>query len=145
MKKNFKGFAIILLVVMAMPSVLAATQGYVSTIMISSNSNLVGASRKYDYNNHKITINDPVINYDYESSGLVIAIYKDGFFSDTQYSRKVATFYNGESKTVVMGAAGSGKRYYCFGTYQNALKDSNSHGAHYPGLSSDNVSMISYN
>ena len=145
MKKRYKILTFVFLSLMIMPSVLAATQGYVSTISISSNSTLTGASRSYDYNNHKITIDNPTINYNYVSSGLVIAIYKDGLFSNTQYSRKIVTFYDGESKTVTMGAAGSGKRYYRFGTYQNALKDGDDgHGAHFPGLSSDNVSMVSY-
>lgn len=145
MKKKFKASMIVLLVITIMPSVLAETQGYVSSLKISSHSNLQGASRKYSYNNHKITINNPKLDEGDEFSKLVIAIYQDGLFSNKQYSRRVASIYNGESVTAVMGAAGSGKRFYCFGTYENALKDANTHGAYYSGVTSDNVSMISYN
>ena len=68
MKKRYKILTFVFLSLMIMPSVLAATQGYVSTISISSNSTLTGASRSYDYNNHKITIDNPTINYNYDSS-----------------------------------------------------------------------------
>ena len=146
--KKFKksAFCALLLVLLLVPIIaLAAEKGYVSTIKISANSTLSGKARNYSHKNHRIKISTPKINYGYEESDLVIALYSHGLFSANQVSRKIGNFKHKKTNTVTMGNHGSGKRSYSFGTYQNALKDGNSgHGIHYPGLSSDNVYLESY-
>lgn len=123
----------------------AGTQGFVSSLSISANSLAHGQNRKYEYDNHKITIEGTSINYGYDETGLVIALYKDKLIGSTQQSRKTAYISQDETVTTIMGSHGSGKKSYSFGTYQNALKDGNEgHGVQYPGLSSDYVYMISY-
>ena len=60
-------------------------------------------------------------------------------------SLNISKSCNGNNDAVLMGSAGSGKRYYAFGTYQNALKDGDSgHGNQYSGLVSNHVAMSSY-
>lgn len=143
-KRIFRGILFIILVGLTI-TVCAAVDGYISTLSISFNSTLTGSSRSYKYSKHKIQINEVVVNYGDDSTGLVIALYKDGIFSNTQYSRKLVNIYNGNNDAVLMGSAGSGKRYYAFGTYQNALKDGDSgHGEQYSGLVSNSVLMKSY-
>ena len=141
-KKIVVAFLVLSLLV---PTVKVLADSYTSYMEISANSTLTGKTRKYENANHRITIKNAQINYGYDESGLVIAIYNDGFLSNKQLSRKVTSFVNGQSRTVEMGSVGSGKRYYRFGTYQNALMDGNSgHGVHYPGLKSDTVISESY-
>lgn len=143
-KRIFRGILFIILVGLTI-TVCAAVDGYISTLSISFNSTLVGSSRKYKYNNHKIQINDVTVNYGDTNTGLVIALYKDGLLSGTLYKRKLVTIKNGNNSEILMGNAGSGKRYYAFGTYQNALKDGDSgHGEQYSGLVSNSVLMKSY-
>lgn len=60
-------------------------------------------------------------------------------------SLNISKSCNGNNDAVLMGSAGSGKRYYAFGAYQNALKDGDSgHGNQYSGQVSNPVAMSSY-
>lgn len=145
MKKKL--FAIALAAAVLLPCIAsAASQGYSSYLVLPPNVQVEGSSRSYDYANHKVSISIDSIPDTYSPAYVVISLNKKNFIGSTQQARKTVSYYQGQNLTTVMGNYGSGKKWYGFGSFANALKDGNSgHGTVYAGINSDNVVMTSYN
>lgn len=144
MKKKFVVLAILALIVL--PTAFAASQNYMSYLVLPPNVQLEGSNRSYDYSKHKITITVDRIPAPSEPKQLVISINKKNLIGSTQ--KKVTTVPYSLYRTidVEMGSHGKGKYWYGFGSFQNALTDGNSgHGYIYAGIESDSVVMTSYN
>ena len=145
MKKKLFAFAIIAAVLL--PCIAkAASQGYSSYLILPPNVQVQGDTRKYDYANHKVSISVDKIPMPDAPQRIVISLNKKNFIGSTQQARKVVSYYENQNLTVIMGNHGSGKKWYGFGSFANALQDGNSgHGTVYAGIESDNVVMTSYN
>lgn len=145
MKKKL--FAIALLAVVLLPYLAsAASQGYSSYLVLPPNVQVEGSARSYNYANHKVSISIDSIPDPTLPTYVVISLNKKNLIGSTQQARKFVSYYQGQNLTTVMGNYGSGKKWYGFGSFANALKDGNSgHGIVYAGIKSDNVVMTSYN
>lgn len=113
-KISIATFALSLMLTLLIPTAFAATQGYVSYLSKSSNSELQGSTRSYTYSNHKISLD---ITYKEWSGGndCDISLWKTGFFGDTRKALVAASMPNvGTKYTYVMGNFGSGNYYYYF-------------------------------
>lgn len=145
MKKKIFAFALVAAILL--PCIAsAASQGYSSYLILPADVQVEGASRKYDYANHKVSITIDKIPSPLLSSRVVIALNKKNFIGSTQQARRTVSYYEGQNLVVVMGNYGSGKKWYGFGSYANSLKDGNEgHGELFAGIESDNVVMTSYN
>ena len=145
MKKKIFAFA--LAAAILLPCIAsAASQGYSSYLVLPPNVQVEGSSRNYDYANHKVSITIDRIPDSYLPTNVVISLNKKNFIGSTQQARKTVSYYQGQNLVTVMGNYGSGKKWYGFGSFANALKDGNEgHGTLYAGIESDNVVMTSYN
>ncbi len=145
MKKKL--FAIILLAVVLLPYLASAeSQGYSSYLVLPPNAQVEGSARSYNYANHKVSISIDSIPDSTLPTYVVISLNKKNLIGSTQQARKTVSYYQGQNLTTVMGNYGSGKKWYGFGSFANALKDGNSgHGTAYAGIKSDNVVLTSYN
>lgn len=143
-----KGIALVALVaIVLIPCIAsAASQGYSSYLILPPNVQVEGSARNYTYANHKVSISIDSIPAPNEPKMVVISLNKKTLIFSSQQSRKVTSYALGNTVTTQMGNYGSGKKFYGFGSFENALKDGNSgHGKTYAGINSDNVVMTSYN
>lgn len=143
-KKMFLSLAVCALVLPILAN--AASQGYSSYLILPADQQVEGDPRSYDYSNHKVSVSVDEVRDRNNPYKVVISLNKKNLIGSTQQARKTVSFTEGQTFTTVMGNYGSGKKWYGFGSYQNALYDGNSgHGTVYSGLNSDNVVMTSYN
>lgn len=144
MKRKIAILSILALV--AIPTItFAASQGYQSYLHMPAREQVEGSSRKYDYANHKVSIDvDSVYDPAYDKK-VVISLNTSGWFSSKQQKRTTVSYSVGATKTVEMGNHGTGKKWYGFGGFENALKDGyDGKGATFAGIRSENVVMTSY-
>lgn len=142
-----KKFLAFLLIILVFPTfIFAKSQGYVSFIDMATNTTLNGSNRDYDYKNYKISLSNIELPYG-GTQNIIISLNSKGFlgFGSTQLSRVNLSYSLKDVNTAFMGSHGSGKRFFAFGTYENALKDGSSgHGLHYASIIANKVEMISY-
>ena len=125
----------------------AASDGYSSYLILPPHVQVEGKARSYKYPNHKVTI---TVDSTYDSTNLadkvVISLNKKKLIGSTQEARVTVSYHQGETFTTSFGNHGKGKKWYGFGSFENALKNGNEGpGAWYSGFDSNDVVMTSYN